>query len=631
MKFRTTLILLVVCGALFAYLYFYEAKQPGAKEAASQRERFVDLDRDNINAVSIQNAETKIELHKKDAETWMMDEPVKDRADSSAINQLFTSVETLHHSAAIDPDAKDVDKKMVVKESGVDNAKVKVKFSGDKVKPVEIAFGRDAAVENQIYARVEGEKTIYVIPADLRNQVSKKADDFRDHRLTDLTATQVTKAQIKTAAGEIELQKDREHWQLNKPIKARGDDAKIGDLVANTLNTQVTSFVSGDETAAATTAISDPRGTVTFTAEGNDKPVVLEISKPNEKGNVYAKLSTRDSILIVPAKAGDLLDIKPNDVRDKHLTRLNLDTVDRIHVEPAGKPKITLARKGENWTIQTSGDKPANSAEVRQLAETLQNQQVTNFVSDVATELPKYGLDQPQLKVTFSAYASSNTAETKAGENPITTILFGKTEGENVYAKLDEEPFIVSVPVTMLSGIFTDPLQWQDLAIYQLKPEDIATLEIAREGQPPLALMRDKETWKPAKGDAAINNTNVQSLANTLASLHAARWVGAAKPEQGLDKPEITVSFATADKKSNKLRVGAPTPDGFFFAAAEGREGTFAISKPDHDALALALTQSAAQPSPGANASPDASAATSPVSVTTEPVTAPMPAASVTP
>jgi len=32
----------------------------------------------------------------------------------------------------------------------------------------------------------------------------------------------VIKVNIKTAAGEIELQKDHDHWQINKPIKARG-------------------------------------------------------------------------------------------------------------------------------------------------------------------------------------------------------------------------------------------------------------------------------------------------------------------------------------------------------------------------------------------------------------------------
>jgi hypothetical protein len=67
-------------------------------------------------------------------------------------------------------------------------------------------------------------------------------------------------------------------------------------------------------------------------------------------------------------------------------------------------------------------------------------------VADVATELPKYGLDQPQLRVTLSSYASENTPDTQAGEKPIATVLFGREEGENVYAKLEDEPFVVSVP-----------------------------------------------------------------------------------------------------------------------------------------------------------------------------------------
>jgi len=187
------------------------------------------------------------------------------------------------------------------------------------------------------------------------------------------------------------LQKDHDHWQINKPIKARGDDAKISDLVAQTLNTKVDSFVANDKVGAANTALNDGQGTVTFTAEGVDKALVLQMSKPIEAQKLYAKLSTRDAPLILSGSAGAILATKPNDVRDHHLVRLNLDTVDRIHVEPAGAPEILLARNGENWTIKSLNDKPANSGDVKQMATTLQNQLVTAFVADVATELPKYG------------------------------------------------------------------------------------------------------------------------------------------------------------------------------------------------------------------------------------------------
>jgi len=156
------------------------------------------------------------------------------------------------------------------------------------------------------------------------------------------------------------------------------------------------------------------QGTVTFTAEGVDKALVLQMSKPIEAQKLYAKLSTRDAPLILSGSAGAILATKPNDVRDHHLVRLNLDTVDRIHVEPAGAPEILLARNGENWTIKSLNDKPANSGDVKQMATTLQNQLVTAFVADVATSCRSTGWIS-RVEGRFSSYASENTAETKGG------------------------------------------------------------------------------------------------------------------------------------------------------------------------------------------------------------------------
>jgi hypothetical protein len=326
---------------------------------------------------------------------------------------------------------------------------------------------------------------------------------------------------------------------------------------------------------------------------------------------------------------GDILEVKPNDLRDKHLARVNLDIVDRIHLTAAGKPEIVLARKLEEWTLKSAADKAVNSAQVRRMTDALQNQQVTAFVADVATELPKYGLDQPQLKVNFASYASENTAESKAGENSIVTVQFGKIEGDQVYAKLDNEPFVVSVPKAILESMPGDPIEWQDLAIFKSKPDEVTSVEIARAGQPPLVLNKEKGTWKPAKGDAALNAANVQSLANTLAGLRAVRWAGATKAEHGLDQPALTVSFTTADKKKGRLRIGAATPDGMWFAAADGMDGTFVLNKPDYEAFELPLMQGAppaVSPSPGtspsAMTSPDATAITPAPS---EPVAVPAP------
>ena len=117
--------------------------------------------------------------------------------------------------------------------------------------------------------------------------------------------------------------------------------------------------------------------------------------------------------------------------------------------------------------------------------------------------------------------------------------------------------------------------------------------------------------WKWTTGSGEINQTNVQSLLNTLATLHAVKWIGAATPAHAFDKPQLTVTFTTSadDKARHKLVVGGPTPDGMAFAKTEEHEGIFIVSSPDLNALKLPLVQ-ATTPTPSGSAS--ATAAPSP-------------------
>src|SRR5205807_9572077 len=211
----------------------------------------------------------------------------------------------------------------------------------------------------------------------------------------------------------------------------------------------------------------------------------------------------------------DVLNTTPNDLRDRHLVHVDENQLDRITIDAPGKDKTVLVRKGEVWTIANRNNIAANAGEVRRLIDLMAGEQVTKFVEDVASNLPRYGLDKPQLIATLSSFASENTAETSAGEHPMATIAFGKIEGENIYARVGDEPFVVAVRRAVLDNMYSDPLQWQDLAIFKWKPEQIHRLSVTTDREQAIGRGPNNQ-WQWVSGSGAIDTVNVQSLLNTL-------------------------------------------------------------------------------------------------------------------
>jgi hypothetical protein len=601
MKWKTTLILFVIAAGVFAYLVLVERNRPGTQEAAQQAQNVVNFSREKINGLVIQNGDDKIDIRRHD-DKWRLETPIKDQADASLVNNLLLDLENWQKDAAISAKEMEADKSKLA-DYGLANPKLRLKLLGPGAPP-EIFFGKDAALEGKMYVRFENSKETFLVTQSVRKAIDKKPEEFRDRKLTDLIMAQIVRVVLKTSAGEMELQKKGDHWDIVRPLHTRADDQKVSDLIAQVTTARIQQFVADDRGDLHFYGLAEPRGSLTLFAQDDKQGQTLQVGSvpEKEKDQVYVRFSPRGFVYTLPKKIEETLNNKPNDLRDRHLVRIDTKILDRLTIDAPGKGKTVLARKDENWIITSRNNSPANSTEVGRLVDALQNEQVTKFVEDVASNLPKYGLDKPQLLVTFSSFASENTAETKAGEQPFASVAFGKVEGDNVYARVGDEPFVVAVRRNLLDQIFADPLQWQELSIFNFKPEQIHRVSVTTDKE--LSLGRGANNqWNWAKESGPINQTNLQSLLNSLATLHAARWIGPTAPVHGLDKPQLVVTFTTSpdDKTTHKLTVGAATTNGMWFAKVDEREGTFVISNPDFNALRLPLVgQESPSPSPSA-------------------------------
>ncbi len=635
MNWRTTLALAAIAIAVFAYFRFFELKQPSTEEARRQAQNVVKFDRTKIDGVIIQNGDEKIEIRRRDNK-WRIETPIKDQADGSLIENLFSDLESWQKDATISAKEIDADKSKL-NEYGLNKPKLRLKLTG-RDRPAEILFGKDAALEGKMYVRFEDAKETFLAGQSIKKDIDKKPEEFRDRKLTDLSTAQVSRLVLKTPAGEMELQKKSDHWDIMKPLRARANEQKVGDLIAEVTSARIQQFVADDRGDLNAYGLAEPRGSITLFGpeEKKDQKVeiggsikvfgqenkgqMLQIGALPQKGKdqVYVRFAPRGFVYTLPKRIEEILNTKPDDLRDHHLVRIDTNILDRITIDGPGKGKTVFARKGDDWIIASRKNTPADSAEIRRFIDTLQNEQVTRFVEDVASNLPKYGLDKPQLQLTFSSFASENTAETRAGEQAFATVAFGKVDGDNVYARLADEPFVVAVRRTLLGQVSTDPLQWQEMSIFKVKPEQIHRLSVVAKHEATLA--RDaKGEWSWVAGGGPINQTNLQSLLNTLSNLRAVRWVGPTIPQHGFDKPQLAISFTTSpdDKISHRLFVGSAAGDGTWFAHVDEREGTFVINDSDFNGLRLPLAIAPGNPpapAAGANASPVPSASARSVS-----------------
>src|SRR5947199_6919812 len=243
MKWKTTLVLFVLAAGVFAYLYFVERNRPNTEEAARQAQNVVNFNREKIDGVVIQNGDDKIDL-RKHADKWRLETPIRDNADASLVNELLSSLENWQNDAAISAKEMEADKNKL-SDYGLVNPKLRLKLFGPGAPP-EIWFGKDAALEGKMYVRVGNSKETFLTSQSVKKAIDKKPDEFRDRKLTDLIMAQVVRVVLKTSAGEMELQKKGDHWDILKPFHTRADDQKVSDLSAQVTTARIQQSVAAD-------------------------------------------------------------------------------------------------------------------------------------------------------------------------------------------------------------------------------------------------------------------------------------------------------------------------------------------------------------------------------------------------
>jgi Domain of unknown function (DUF4340) len=539
MNLRTTLVLLIIAIGLGVFIWILDRRSPTTR--TNRTGYVVDLDRNEVTRLEITSDSANTILNKT-ATGWQISAPVNDRADTQVVDSLLDNIQFLRRDDVISNLGKGDKRQKLLKDFGLQKPHLKVAWQTKK-RHSAIEFGADTAVEGTCYVRTEGSDVVFVTGNELKNLISKRSNAFRDHQITPFLTTQIDRVIVHQTAGDIELIRQPNGWQIVRPIKARADDGIVNAALEKINATPILDFVEGEK--IPNTETENPSHSISLFSGDEKVEIVCGSPVPSQPDKIYLREPSRPSLLVVTDSFAQTINVKPNQLRDRRIARLNSDLVDRVRIDQPGDPSILLARHENGWNIVSQQNAPANAEAVNRLIAVLNGTDVQEFVSDTAADLSRYGLDAPALRIGFSSYASDNTAESGAGEEPIATFAIGKLDKNAYYARIEEEPYVFSVSEQTVNSLPTHSYNFWALDVLNLQRSDLVSVEIVSAAGKVEVARDGQGKWSVKERAEAQNEAALQSFLNTVSHIRAVAWMESSQPAYGLDHPVETIRMRT--------------------------------------------------------------------------------------
>lgn len=458
-RYISALLFLIVI-LLGMFVIFVQPRFQSSRNEEIQGNILLLPDPDKIHSIRIRNGDEVIQIDRNGTH-WEVGPRVRDRASPEVVAKIFQAAKSLHIFDKIS--SEEFRRNLKIKDFGLKWPKQRLDFAGD-LEP-EIWFGNEAVIIGRVYARKRNSQTVYVVPDKLQTLISRPLNAFRDRRLTQWNPDQIQGFVVKRGRGELEVQQIGNLWKISRPLDARADYEKIHKFLDAWLGVSILEFVDDDSGDLSRFGIDERSPSITLRPDTGEAPAVVLLGSqaPGRSDGYYVQFTARNSILRLPTSVVKLLEISPEELRERSLVHINPDILDRIIIRRSGNRSLVLTRKEEKWNGR-EGDLefPVRDEQVQHFLSALQQQNIKKFLTVPENTLASYGLDQPQVLIEFYSILSENTPEVIAGLHKIASVAFSlSSSGDIVYARNLDSSEVLLVEPSVFALISSNPSDWK--------------------------------------------------------------------------------------------------------------------------------------------------------------------------
>lgn len=554
----------------------FEIKADGLKDVFVALDSLRDpqlarFNQNDVQTLEIVQGPTTIELAREN-DRWKLLKPLQADGDRAKIDELLTKLSSLEargedvsYPADLKPaglDAPAFTIKATLKEEDKDKDKGSEESKEKKTRTLTWLLGKKDE-GGKVAVKMTDLPRVNKVDAALLTLTERDPLTYRGKRLFDFLAVNLEKLAVANANGPVTLERKEGQWKLAAPVAADADSTKVEELAGSLSGLETLQYVSENpsmEDLEKKYGLTVPALSVTLSFTDKTKPartLLIGKERGGDQPGFFAKFADAPGVFAVGKEIQTSLGRPALTYRSRRLLDAQAADLASVTIKQGGQT-LTLKQEGGTWKLTAPFQGDVDNVKVQDMVRGLAPLETKEWATLSAAKEDleaKYGLSNPEVTLTVALADKTKPAQ---------TFQIGKLRSGKggYYARQANDPAVFILDAGVPEALKRDSLSLLPAQLWQTNPEDIATIQVLKKGQPEYRLTRKDAGWHiTGPFEAAASAPLVEQILQGLASpqcesykVHDARDL---KP-YGLDAPTLTVTVVAKDGKEHGLLVGAP-------------------------------------------------------------------------
>lgn len=616
MKLKLVLNLLLAVVVVWVLTRIVQPKN-GGKDAAS---RLVpDQLLEDATTLSITHGTFSAQLE-RNGHSWEIRKPIAATADRSVVLRIFSLLENARRAETITQDELRR-RELTPANYGLQSPRASITVS-NATSVRTIWFGDDAPLGNRVYITLSGSHDIIAVTRDVFDGLPAGLSILRDTTAFRGDPTRTKQVEIhRLEKPFVKLARTGNDWTLQQPVESDADSHKVDAMLRSLFELRVRRFISDpttDPSAAATSTNNVSASVVAYGLNPDEAPAQIDILQggspamgilfgkptPDVPDEVYAKLTTSDSIFTVPKAALDGVLVDLDDLRSRSLFSLTPRQVLFVRLQTSDKRLLLRRTESGLWNLVEPLQWPADQALLSDLINQIVALKVDEFPNRMDSNPATGGFEPPAFVIQIGQSIEELDEKTSnrlllAQQDPALSMVYVKRAS-------DSEIFgIQSASAQTITGHAGDPFYFADRTVLAVEPSSIQTISTFDHGTLTTSIRRSEHnTWSSdTQADRTVSASAVESIIFNAANLRAESITGflpADLEPYDLGHPAhvITVGLSGTNGIQRSILIGKPANQtaSSYYACVRGQDLLFQLSRETVSAITTSLFENASQP-----------------------------------